>query len=317
MLYLFTWNNRYLIRQEAQKWKHAFKDKYGEENVVHVSSIETVSSAFLVETLVSRSLFSEKRLIIIDGFPYTGERQFGGASDIEKTILETLDQIPEDTLVVFLAVSPDKRKTSYKTLSKLAEIKEFSTSGEDEVVAILQKKYWDIIEYSALRRLVLLKWWDLEKSLSEIEKLSILLDTITISDIESHIIPEFEESIFVFIDTLLSKNSKKIFSEFDNLLNFSNFYSVYQSIIANLRVFLYIEYLKSQKKSPHEIGDILKLWNRQFLIQKNHKSHSKDIISLYINLLNFDKNMKFWKLISSDEKDLQKEIEWIFLKFMS
>ena len=338
MLYLFTWNNRYLIQEEAQRWKHNFWGKYGVENVVHITNLENISQSFLSESLLSRSLFSEKRLVIIDGFPYSGEKAFSGAADVEKLLLEILEQIPEETLVVFLAVSPDKRKASYKTLSKLAEVKEFSLAWEDQVIWILQKKYWEIIEYPALQRLVHYKWWDLQKSISEVEKLqthnsnsdfphTTPLSTlspkerwktkITIQDIEKNIIPEFEESIFVFIDTLLMKNPKKIFSEFQNLLNFSNFYAVYQSIIANLRVFLYIELLKSQKKSPSEIWDILKLWNRQFLINKSHTSKYSDIKNLYINLLNFDKNMKFWRLISSDEKDLAKEVEGIFLKFLS
>ena len=338
MLYLFTGNNRYLITQEIQKWKHAFGAKYGEENVSHIPSLEVVSSDFLAESLLSRSLFSEKRLVIIDWFPYSGERSFSWAADIEKTLIDSLDYIPEETLVVFASLSPDKRKSSYKTLSKLAEVKEFSTAWEDQVVSILQQKFSSIIEYPALQRLVYFKWWDLQKSISELEKLMILFsqDTshtkplsnsllkgertsckITREDVENYIIPEFEESIFVFIDTLLSKNPEKIFSEFENLLNFSNFYAVYQSIIGNLRVFLYIEHLKSQKKSPHEIGDILKLWNRQFLIKKSYKANFSDINSLYTSLLNFDKDMKFGKLISSDEKDLQKEIERVFLRFMS
>jgi len=99
----------------------------------------------------------------------------------------------------------------------------------------------------------------LQKSISEIDKLRITKEYISTQDINTVIIPEFEESIFVFIDTLLSKNKQKLFSEFQNLLSFSNMYALYQSILANLRVFLYIEFLKSQKKSSQQIGDILKL----------------------------------------------------------
>jgi hypothetical protein len=77
--------------------------------------------------------------------------------------------------------------------------------------------------------------------------------------LQEHIIPEFEESIFVFIDTLLQRDAAKIFSELDNLITYSNLYTIYQSIVANLRVFLYIELLKSKKIAPKEIGDILKL----------------------------------------------------------
>jgi len=316
MIYLFTWNSRYLIQEEAQKWKHAFGDKYGIENVTHIASLGGTSADFLIESMLSRSLFSEKRLVLIDWFPYSWERAFSWASEIEKNILENLTNIPEETLVVFLSENPDKRKTWFKQLSKKAEVKNFSLSWEDEVFGILTKKYWNNIDSRALQRLIFIKWGDLQKSISDIEKLIITKDKISLQDVESILIPEFEESIFVFIDTLLTKNKQKIFSEFQNLLDFSNMYALYQSIIANLRLFLYIEFLKSQKKSPSEIGDILKLWNRQFLINKRHKSSFKDIQKLYINLLNFDKNMKFGRFISSDEEDMKRELERVFLRFV-
>lgn len=316
MFYLFTGNNRSHILQEALKWKSAFTQKYGIENVLHVTNLDQISEKVLLESLLSRSIFSEKRLVIIDGFPYAGERSFSWALDIETILLEYLPKVPEDTLVVFLSENPDKRTSGYKELSKIAEIKNFSLEGEDGVFQYLSQKYKNI-DSEALRKLIFFKGGDMQKSQSELEKLSITREAITLKDIEALIIPEFEESIFVFIDTILAKDSKKIFSEFRNLLEFSNLYALYQSIIANLRLFVYIEYLKSQKKSQSEIGSILKLWNRQFLIGKRHASTFQELQKLYIDLLDFDKNMKFGKFISSDEEDLQKEIEAIFLRFVA
>ena len=167
---------------------------------------------------------------------------------MESLILQSLEKVPEEVLVVFLSESPDKRTIGYKTLSKLADVKKFSVEWENEVYQILSKKYWSYIEPQAIQTLIHLKGWDLQKSISEIDKLRITKEYISTQDINTVIIPEFEESIFVFIDTLLSKNKQKLFSEFQNLLSFSNMYALYQSILANLRVFLYIEFLKSQKK---------------------------------------------------------------------
>ena len=78
---------------------------------------------------------------------------------------------------------------------------------------------------------------------------------------------------------------------------------------------MYIELLKSQKISPKEIGDILKLWNRSFLVNKSHKSKFTSISTLYIDLLDYDKNMKTGKFISSEEDDMKRELEAVFLKF--
>lgn len=310
------------------RWKNAFQEKHGNENITHISSLDGNSKNTILETLTSRSLFAEKRLVIIDWFPFSGEKSFSGASDIETQILTIIDDIPEEVLVLFISHNPDKRKSGFKQVKKIAEVKEFNISSDDETFQILLQKYRAQIEPDALKRLVFLKWGDLQKSISEIEKLLITPlsslsweerwnNIITSQDVNNHIVPEFEESIFVFIDTLLSRDARKIFKELGNLIDFSNLYAIYQSIIANLRVFLYIEYLKSQKKSPNEIGDIMKLWNRTFLIQKFYKSSFKSINTLYKNLLDFDKNMKTWKFVSSDEDNLKRELEAIFLKFVS
>ncbi|MCD5375315.1 hypothetical protein LR010_02600 [Candidatus Gracilibacteria bacterium] len=315
MIYLFTGNNDYLIREEVLRWKTGFTQKHGNENITHITSLDVNSKNHISETLLSRSIFAEKRLVIIEGFPYSGEKGFLGASELETQILGCIQSLPEEVLVLFVSVNPDKRKSGFKQLKTLSQLKEFNIGGEDEVFSILSRKYGKHIDANTLRRLIFLKGGDLQKSISEIEKLLIINDQITAKHLQDTIIPEFEESIFSFIDTLLQRDANKIFSELDNLILYSNLYAVYQSIVANLRVFLYIELLKKNRTSPKDIGDILKLGNRSFLINKSHKSKYKNISKLYIDLLNFDKNMKFGKFISSDEEDLKRELESIFLKF--
>lgn len=328
MIYLFTWNNNYLINQEVLRWKNGFIEKHGEENVTHISSLDWNTKNTISETLVSRSIFAEKRLVIVSGFPFSWEKSFAWAAELEEQINSLIPEIPDEVLLVFSCINPDKRKKWWKTLSSSATIKQFNINWEDEVFNILQQKYRSKIEPTALRRLILIKWWNLQKSISEIEKLLISPLTtlskhdrgdyqIISSDVDSFILPEFEESIFVFIDTLLQRNWKKIFSELINLIDSSNLYAVYQSILANLRVYLYIELLKSQKKSSKEIWNILKLWNRAFLVNKAHKSKFKSISSLYNNLLEFDKNMKLWRFTSSDPTDMHRELENVFVKFLA
>jgi len=328
MIYVFTWNNDYLITQELLRWKNWFIEKHWAENITHINSLDANTKNTISQTLTSRWLFAEKRLVIISGFPFSWEKSFAWAAELEDQILSILPEIPDEVLLVCSSHNPDKRKKWWKTLSKLASVKEFNINWEDEVFQILSNRYKAIVEPNALRRLILLKWGDLQKSISEIEKL-LIAPLVTLSnedrgdykiissDIDSYIMAEFEESIFAFIDTILNRNGKKIFSELSNLINSSNLYAVYQSIIANLRVFLYIELLKSQKKSPKEIWDILKLWNRAFLINKAHKSKFKSIFCLYSDLLNFDKNMKFWKFTSSDPVDMHRELENVFVKFLA
>ncbi len=328
MIYLFTWNNDYLITQEVLRWKNWFIEKHGTENITHITNLDSNSKNTISESLVSRSLFAEKRLVIVSWFPFSWEKSFSWAAELEQQIISLIPEIPEEVLLVFSSINPDKRKKWWKSLSAVAKTKEFSISSDDEVFQILSQKYKATIEPTALRRLILLKWWNLQKSISEIEKLltaplSLLSKddrgdySIISSDVDTYILPEFEESIFVFIDTLLNRNGKRIFKELSSLIDSSNLYAVYQSILGNLRVFLYIEFLKSIKKSPKEIGEILKLWNRSFLINKSHKSKFKSISTLYNNLISYDKNMKTWKFVSSDPVDMHRELENVLVKFLA
>lgn len=316
MIYLFTGNSRYLIQAEVQKWKSAFIEKYDESEVIHIKSFDNIQSSFISWALQSPSLFYEKRLVIIEGFPFTSEKINSQNWEIESTIMHTLPKIPDFIITVFVCVSPDKRKSTYKELQKIAELKEFNTNDEATVKQILINKYTDTIERRALEKLLSLKWWNLEKCIQEIEKLSILHSNIQLHHVLDFVSPEFEESIFVLIDSLLMKHKEKSLSEMRNILSNTNFYAFYQSLIVNIRVFLYISFLKQEWKSVAAITDILNLWKRSFLINKNIKASYKDIQSLYEWLLKLDKNMKFWRLPSSDEKDLIKILERNVLNFL-
>ncbi|NDK09654.1 hypothetical protein GW846_02650 [Candidatus Gracilibacteria bacterium] len=317
MLYLFHGNSRFLIQKEAQKWKQAFTQKFGAENVTHISSLGDYSLAEIQETLVGRSLFSEKRLVIIDGFPFTTSKTISNGEGVEETILQSLSHVPDEVIIVFTSDSPDKRLSSFKQIQKLAEVKEFTLASESDVLTKLHSEYGNRIDNAALSLLLKLKGGDYQKTNSEIQKLLITIKHIGVGEINTIIIPEFEESIFQFVDAILEKDSQKIFLYLQNLTEFTSIYQLYQSLIANLRVFLYIEHLKHQKIPVQKIGDILKLGNRKFLIQKRHNSDVKSITYLFNELLDFDSHMKRGKLISSDEQDLYKEIEKICIKFLN
>ncbi len=317
MLYLFQWNSRFLIQKEVLKWKHAFEAKFGPENVTHIHSLDEYSLSELQESLVWRSLFSEKRLVIIDWYPYWAWTKLSNSENIEWIIQQSLESIPSEILVIFMSESPDKRLSWYKTIAKNAEVKDFSIAQDSDIFSKLHTVFWDSIDNSALQRIIKLKGNSYQKSLSEIQKLLIVSKHVSLNDVNENIFPEFEESIFECIDAIIEKDQNKLFLYLSNLIQFSNIYQLYQSLIANLRVFLYIELLKDKKIKLQKIDESLKLWKRKFLIQKRHQSNLQDLQFLYTELLNFDSDMKRWKLVSSEEKDIEKELERIFIRFLN
>lgn len=57
MIYFFTGNNDFQIRDESQKWKNHFISKYGDFNFFHIKDILGVSKDYLAEAMLSSSFF--------------------------------------------------------------------------------------------------------------------------------------------------------------------------------------------------------------------------------------------------------------------
>ena len=123
-----------------------------------------------------------------------------------------------------------------------------------------------------------------------------------------------EESIFQIIDLVLNKQIPEAVDKINIILNETNIFAFYNNLLSNLRTSLFILKLKQEKKIQSEISKILDLWNRSFLIGKNYKINFNELKNLYINLVNIDKNLKTWKLVSSEEEDIKFEIEKYLIK---
>jgi DNA polymerase III delta subunit len=65
------------------------------------------------------------------------------------------------------------------------------------------------------------------KIISELEKLFITYDFIDEKIIRENITPELDESIFVFIDNILSANIKLVLKNLEIILSNSNIYQFY------------------------------------------------------------------------------------------
>jgi len=306
MLYLFTWNSDFLIKQQVKAWKDNFISKFWDFNLIHIKNIESTDNNFLVENITSTSFLAEKKLVIIDL-----EKDI--SSEKEQFLIKIFNKIPELNIVLFSQTNPDKRTKLFKTLKKEAEVKEFNTKDNSDLYSIISKKYLNKIWRDAINLIIKYKSWDLVKIVSEIDKLLITLDIIQTKDITNNIAPELEESIFQVIDDILNRNITSAISKIDIILNDTNIYALYNNLIANLRTSVYILKLKNLGKKSSEIWTILELWNRTFLINKNYKINYEQAEKLYINLIKIDKKMKSWMLNWTEDKDFKFELERVLL----
>jgi DNA polymerase III delta subunit len=88
----------------------------------------------LIENTLSTSFLSEKKLIIIDLEKDIPE-------DKQNNILYILDKIPDDNIILFNSINPDKRSKLYKELKKYSEFKEFNTKNESDIESIISRKF--------------------------------------------------------------------------------------------------------------------------------------------------------------------------------
>ena len=305
MIYLFTWNSRFLIKQKISKWKNHFISKYWDFNLVHIKDIELYDNNFLVENICSTSFLWEKKLILIDLIDKLKQEK-------QILLLSILDKIPNNNILAFSYINPDKRTKFYKEIVKKVKIEEF-IENENNIVAIIKNKFSNKISISWINLLIKYKSFNLDKIINEIKKLLITINYIEEKDIIQNIFPELEESIFQIIDNILNKNIICAILKINILLNQINIYAFYNSLIANLRINTYISKLKNLKKNNSEISKIMNLWNRDFLINKNYIINNTQLQNLYCELIKLDKKMKSWKLIWTTENDFKFEIEKVLI----
>lgn len=312
MIYHFTGNSYYLVSQHVIAWKKKFSDKFWDFNMVHIKDISQVDNNFLLENLTAMSFFQEKKLIILDLELWIKDSKKTEKIDFILKLLE--NNIPEWNIILVISIDPDKRSKHYKSLIKVAETKEFIIKDSWDSFQIVQQKFNGKISNLAIQKLITYKSNNIDKIASEIEKLLITIEYIEVNDIIDNIYPELEESIFQFIDDLLNKNITWAKNKLDIILNDTSIYAFYNNLLANIRTNIFIWELKSQRKTSNEIAQILDLWNKKFLINKNFNINYSILKTFYIDLISLDTKMKSWKMIGTEEKDFQLEFENILIK---
>lgn len=308
MNYVFTWNSEFLITEALNKWKKQFIEKYSDFNLIHLKEIKNLDKNILKDAILSGSLFSsEKKLIILDINNDIWD-------ELEDFLIKNLEKKPQENIIILNYFLPDKRKKFWKNIKNISEIKEFNLENEEDTKKIINSKFSWKIDLEAINTIIKYKSNKINKIIPELEKLTITKSFITKKDIEENIVPELEESIFQIIDLVLNKQIPEAVNKINIILNETNIFAFYNNLLSNLRTSLLILKLKQEKKTQSEISKILDLWNRSFLIGKNYKINFNELKNLYINLVNIDKNLKTWKLVSSEEEDIKFEIEKYLIK---
>lgn len=312
MLYFFTWNSDFLIKEKIKNWKKLFIEKNWDFNLLHIKDVLSSDKNFLAENLTAASFLAEKKLIIIEWVPFDSEKN-EVVKNLETFFENILEKIPDNNIVAFTSLNPDKRWKLYKTLISKAKVEDFNLSWNDDLYRVIDKNFPWKISQKAIDELIKFKSWNIEKISRELEKLLITKNFIEKEDIIEFIIPELEESIFQLIDDILSENILGVIRKMEIILTQTNIYGFYNNLLSNIRTQVYIWKLKSFKLDNNKIKEILNLWNRGFLVTKSYNISYKKLEKLYTDLISIDSKMKSWELIWSEDDDIKLEIEKILI----
>ena len=320
MIYLFYGNSEFLLSETVSKWKKQFSEKYWDFQLTHIRDYSQLNDFNLEQNILSQWLFDEKKLIILDKIPASSQWKDKTIQKLQDDLLLLLPRKAENVILVFISLDPDKRAKFFKYLLKLLksspeqiQIKEYNLNEESENIWFLQKKY-PHVDYNILRYVLNIKLWAIEKAIWELDKMLIAHDTISLDLVKDNIIPEREESIFIFIESLLHNNKKQALTDMQVILEQSDIMSLYYGLLSNMRVIVYILLFLKLKKSKTEITSVLNLWKRSFLIDKYSRLSYVKISKLYMNLCSLDSKMKKWDLGQYSENWLQDALEILILE---
>lgn len=168
---------------------------------------EDLELAQLPDLLLGGTLFSTERLVVI--------KSLSDNKKLWDILPEWLEKSDVDTHVVLVEPKPDKRTKTYKELKKNADVREFASWGDRDVMAA---EKWVVdeaarqdmkLDKKLAQQLVARVGLDQWQLFHAIEKLAVL-DTVDADTIERVVEANPTENVFNLLDAALRGDSRKV-----------------------------------------------------------------------------------------------------------
>ncbi|MCX6823781.1 MAG: DNA polymerase III subunit delta [candidate division SR1 bacterium] len=146
-IFLFTGQETYLLDKELFRRKKGFLQKFGPDSIFSFS-LDNLDIAQIKQAIYSSGLFTTKKLILVNGLPLDATTKLGeDTSEQLQTFVDALikaeGKIPDDSLLVFISTTPDKRLKLYKFLEKNTAVKEFTQLKNNDLEQFVKNELSD------------------------------------------------------------------------------------------------------------------------------------------------------------------------------
>ncbi len=305
-IFVFTWEESYLLQQELHKRRDAFLQKYGPEGYISFRA-DDLDPSLIQNALFGGGMFSDKKLIFVRWIPKDthpdNKPKSSAAEHIEEYLIRDFERIPQDHVVVLVCYKPDKRTKSRKFFAEHAQVKAFDPLSTKEQIAYITGY---LAAHSALKvdvpYFLSITWISLTHAIHECDKLMRYaqhnkLEHLTNDQLDHLVVAQSEVEGFALLDTLFS-DTKATFATLQSMEDasedaFKTLWLLYRwiKLVMNL-VSLYNQGTTDSK----ELASRLKTHPFPVLKQLKHIRHlqqiNTQIHALYRDLLNLDYRLK-------------------------
>ena len=175
-IFLFTGQETYLLDKELFRRKEWFLQKYGPDSVFSFT-LDNLDIAQIKQAIYSSWLFTTKKLILVNWLPLDATTKLWEEATNQlqlfvDSLIKAEGRIPDDSLLVFISSTPDKRLRLYKFLEKKATVKEFVQLKHNDLEQFVKRELSDCdIDHPTIQYFLTKVWSDLYRIWFECDKL--------------------------------------------------------------------------------------------------------------------------------------------------
>lgn len=202
MLVALTGENNFEIAQAEKQIVSAFAAKHGDHGVVKIDG-ELFDARDFSGLLQGTTLFSQASLVII--------KELSKNKTAWEALSDWLDKIPDETTLVIIEPSPDKRTKTYKQLKP--SFKEFTLLDNSKLITWAQtyaKKFGGELGRVEAQNLINRAGFDQWRLCAEIDKLINYDAKISLQNIELLVEPGLDGSAFELLDSAMAGDTLRV-----------------------------------------------------------------------------------------------------------
>lgn len=288
--YLILTNDKITLEDVISKIKN--KNNLTNDSVIRFDLQENTVDQ-VIEELNTYSFLVDKKIVVVS----STETILNDKKSIkdEEKLIKYIDNINPLNSLILIANKIDERKKLVKSIKAKFIVVNNNISIIDKIKASLEDYN---IDNKTINYLIKYLNNDNERIINELEKLKMYkLDTkiITIDDINTISIKEFDENIFSLINAINDKNIKKAFEIYNDLIERGEeMLKIVISVTDHFRLIYTVKVLVNDKKSSDTITSMLGIhpYRVKLAIENSYKFSFEELKKHLKQLGNIDINIK-------------------------